>query len=577
MRFPPPATIPMALAITALGSCGRERVRAIQLEELGQSTGIDVRVKSGDSRRWYIPESNGSGAAWLDYDSDGDMDLLIGNGASVNYLDDGKRLEIVKDGGTRLYAKDWKESHPFPFVDATETSGLSCKEWVNGIATGDIEGDGDTDVYFANFGPDALYRNEGGKFRDTTEACGLRNEKWGASAAFADVDNDGDLDLYVANYCEFDPENPPAGGKRNVIQGVEVGWGPEKENPGINVGAPDAFFRNQGKGLFKNETAEAGLALAKPLCSYAVVFSDIDQDGWQDILVANDGQPSNLFHNRGLGRFTEEGEARGFAFDAKGQATAAMGLTVEDFDGDGDMDVFRTNFDMEANSLLVNDGKGNFTDRADELGLAAPSLDRLGWACAFWDGDNDGDYDILVANGHVYPQAEKIGMHAWLQRSQLFECYRDGAGKLKYRDRSSQITDPFSLPAAARGIAIGDPNNDGREDVVIVDIDGPPRVFRNVTRDPGHFITVRLIGEISNRDGYGARVTVFTGGRSFVREMRTSQGLYSSHDPRLHFGLGDEEAVIKVVVEWPSGTIQIIEKPQIDTFITVRESSNAPR
>ena len=539
----------------------------LDLVDVAAKAGIDVTVVCGDPRRWYIPESNGSGAAWLDVDNDGDMDLFVGNGAHVRYVDDGKRLEIVRDASCHLYRNDGG----LRFTDVTAETGAGRTDWVNGIATGDVDNDGDVDLYLACVGPDVLLRNDGGKLADATKEAGLGCPLWGASAAFGDADNDGDLDLYVANYCEFDPEHPPAGGKRKVIDGVEVGFGPEAENPGINVGAPDVFYRNDGKGHFTDATKEAGFALPKALCSYGVVFSDVDGDGWQDVLVANDGQPASLFVNQKNGTFKEDAQARGFALNAQGKATSAMGLAVEDFDEDGDMDVFRTNFDMEPNSMHVNDGKGRFTDRAAELGLAAPSVDKLGWGCAFLDVDCDGDLDLLVANGHVYPQAEKIGMHPWAQRTQLYEAVRGADGKIAYRDATERAGSGLAPLRSARGLAIADIDGDGDVDAVVTDLDEKPRLLENRSERRGRWIVVRLVGTTSQREGFGAVVRVTAGGRTWTREMRTTQGLYSSHDPRLHFGLGPVERVDKVEVRWPTGRVQVVDAPPLDALLTVQE------
>lgn len=533
-----------------------------------EQMGIREKVVCGDPRRWYIPESNGSGAAWLDYDGDGDMDLFVGNGCNTKYA--GARPEIVRDTSSYLYRNDFSGV----FVNIAKEAGITTTAWVNGVATGDVDNDGDPDLYLACFGGGVFYKNVNGKFNDVTAVAGLTDSKWGASAAFGDADNDGDLDLYVANYCEFNYNHPPKDGARNVIGGVEVAWGPEHENPGINVGAPDAFFINDGNGKFKEALREAGLELAKPLCSYSVVFSDIDNDGKQDILVSNDGQPCNLFHNVGNGKFKEEGEARGFAFAENGKVTSAMGLAVEDFDFDGDFDVFRTNFETEANCLHVNDGKGYFTDRAAEFGLAAPSVEWLGWGCAFYDSDNDGNYEIVVANGHVYPQSQLIGMHPFLQPVQFYEI--DGAaaknGKFTYRDATKEANLYNTIPlSAARGVAVGDPDNDGMPDLAIVNIDAPVQFLKNHRAPAGDWVSVRLIGAVSNRDGYGAKITVRAGGKSRVREMRTSQGLYSSHDPRLHFGLGNIDNIDSIEVAWPSGIVQKLEKVHPNQFITIRE------
>ncbi|MCZ6596741.1 MAG: FG-GAP-like repeat-containing protein [Planctomycetota bacterium] len=546
--------------------------------DVAADAGIDVVNVSGDPRRWYIPESNGCGAAWLDHDGDGDVDLFVANGASVRYVDasrsgtPGTRLEILHRASSRLYRNDGD----LRFTDVTAETGAGRSEWINAVATGDVDGDGDPDLYLANLGADVFLRNDGGRFVDATAASGLANPGWGTGAAFADPDLDGDLDLYVANYCQFDPENPPDGGRRNVIAGVEVAWGPEEENQrGFNPGAPNVFFLGDGAGGFRVATAEAGLALEKALCSYAVVFCDVDLDGLPDLLVANDMQPSNLFHNEGNARFDEQGMERGFALDAAGNATSAMGFAVADVDGDGDFDVLRTNFDFEPNSLHLNDGRGYFTDRAEAFGLARPSVDKLGWGCGFFDAECDGDLDLLIANGHVYPQSEEIGMHPWAQPTQLFEAVADRRLGLVWRDATDRAGPGLEPLRAARGVALGDPDGDGDVDILVVDLDGPPRLLENRSRRQGRWLAVRTVGTLSNRDGYGAIVSVHAGDRVWTREVRTSGGLYSAHDPRLHFGLGDVERVDRVEIRWPSGIVQIVEDPELDRLHTLTEPSQS--
>ena len=575
------ARLGVGSVLIVCGACGASTVSAgdppktkLSFVDVAGAAGIDVVNLSGDPRRWYIPESNGCGAAWLDYDGDGDQDLFVANGSGMRYHDDGRRLEVLNDGSSRLYRNDGE----LRFTDVTTETGTGRSEWINAVAVADADNDGDADVYLACFGRDVYLRNEGGRFVDATAEAGLGCELWGASAAFGDVDNDGWLDLYVANYCLFDPENPPLGGKRNVIDGVEVGWGPEEENKqGANLGSPDVFYRGDGRGRFKEATADAGLALPKALCSYAVVFCDVDLDGWQDILVANDLQACNLFHNEGGGRFVEQGVERGFAFDADGKATGAMGLATEDFDGDGDFDVFRSNFDFEPNALHTNDGRGRFRERAAAFGLAEPSLDRLGWGGGFFDADCDGDLDLIVANGHVYPRATEIGMGPWLQISQLFEAVTDEKNEVRYVDVTFGSGSGLTVPRSARGIAFGDPDDDGDVDVVIVDIDAKPRLLENRSVRSGRWIGVRTVGTASNRDGLGARVIVRAQERSWVREMKRTQGLYSSHDPRLHFGLGDVRAVETIEVHWPSGRLSVISDPELDRYLTLTEPEEVER
>ncbi|MCE9594353.1 MAG: CRTAC1 family protein [Planctomycetes bacterium] len=548
----------------------------LEFVDVAREAGLDVVIECGDPRRWYIPESNGSGAAWLDYDGDGDIDLFIANGAKLVYHEDGKRLELASTwNGPRLYRNDGKLHFTDVSKDALPTLAIDLE---NAVATGDVDHDGDTDLYLANFGPDVLLVNEGGKFVDGTANAGLGCELYGASAAFGDVDNDGDLDLYVANYVQFDLAHPPLDGKREVLGGVEVGWGPIAENKqGLNAGARDVFYLNDGKGHFTDATASAGLALETPLCSYAVVFSDVDGDGWQDILVANDLEPCNLFRNQGHGKFVDEAVARGFAFNADGKPTGAMGLSVEDFDGDGDMDVLRTNFDFEANSLHVNDGHGRFTDRAAALGLAEPSIDKLGWGGGFFDADLDGDLDLLVANGHVYPQAKEVQMSGWAMPTQLYECTADAAGVIAYRDATARAGAGLSANHSARGIAFGDPDDDGDVDALVIDLDTPPRLLENRSERRGHWLAVKTIGTASNRDGFGACISVQAGARTWTREMRATQGLYSSHDTRLSFGLGRAERVDTLTVRWPSGRTSVLNDVALDRVVTVTEPEEIKR
>jgi len=293
-----------------LAACGPGEVQAdeiepshIQFVDVAEKAGIDVVNVSGDPRRWYIPESNGCGAAWLDFDSDGDMDLFVANGSGVEYVDDGKRLDVKHDATSRLYRNDGR----LEFRDVSQIYDANRSEWINAVAVGDVDNDGDPDMYLGCFGDDVYLENQIAPFEDRTAEAGLANPYWAAGAAFGDCNRDGDLDLYVANYVLFDPENPPVGGQRHEIEGVEVAWGPEGENKqGINPGAPDVLFFGDGEGHFRDVTKRAGVELEKALCSYAVVFSDVDDDGWQDILVANDLQPANLFMNQGDGYFTDE-------------------------------------------------------------------------------------------------------------------------------------------------------------------------------------------------------------------------------------------------------------------------------
>ncbi len=569
-----------ALFVLFVPACQREaeviagETRAaprIELVDIAREAGLELVQVSGDPRRWYILESNGTGAAWIDYDGDGDLDLFVGNGQGLRYTDDGKRLELDVKARCALYRNDGG----LRFTDVSESTGCARTDWVQSIAAADFDGDGDTDLYLACFGPDVLLRNDGGRFVDATAQSRLGNAKWATGAAFADVNRDGWLDLYVANYCEFDLDDPPHGGVRNVINGVEVAWGPEGENKkGINPGAADVFYLGVGAARFREATRECGLELGQALCSYGVTFSDIDGDGWQDILVANDMQPTNLFRNRGDGTFVEEGVLRGFALDAQGKATSAMGLFVDDIDDDGDMDVLRTNFDFEVNSLHMNDGRGYFVDRARELGVASGSMDRLGWGGGFFDVDCDGDLDLLVANGHVYPQALAIGMSGWEMQSQLYEAIVNAAGKRVWVDATLRWGGGLESLRSARGVAFADVDDDGDIDVLIIDLDAPPRLLENRSTRQGQWIGFALVGDGGNLEALGARVQVDAGGVTRTRELRRTHGLYSSHDPRLHFGLGPVDGVDSVRVRWPSGRTSLHSGLATGRYHTLREPAH---
>ncbi|MGQ0722140.1 MAG: CRTAC1 family protein [Candidatus Eiseniibacteriota bacterium] len=562
------ALLPIVCPLIVAGASAAAPALAVDFADRSADAGITVVNRCGADPRWFIPESNGTGAAWLDYDLDGDLDLYVVNGNGLEYLEGRTRLRFLPDASDRLYRNDgvWR------FTDVTEEAGCAEGDWGNGVAVADVESDGDPDLYVANLGPDRLWLNEGdGTFRDATTERGLGHPGWSTGAAFGDVDRDGDLDLYVPCYVEFDPENPPDGGRIPTFDGVQVGYGPEGENPGINPGAPDVFYLNDGGGFFTEATAERGFALEKALCSYSAVFCDVDGDGWQDLLVTNDKQPSQLFVNRGDGFFVEEGEARGFARGADGKVLSSMGLAVADVDDDGDLDAFVTNFDFEPNNLRLNDGRGFFTEAADAAGLNAPNLNRLGWGCGFFDAELDGDLDLFVANGHVIPQCEQIGMSPWRMANHLF--LRDGAksGAPAFALWEAPAGSPLAIVESSRATVFGDPDADGDVDLIVIDMDRPPQVLENRSERRGRWLAVELQGTRSPRDAYGARVEVEAGGRTRTSWKIPNQGIYSSNDPVVHFGLGPVDRVDRVRVRWTGGAVSELGDVDADRRVVIRE------
>ena len=531
--------------------------------------GITVVNRCGADPRLFIPESNGAGAAWLDYDGDGDLDLYIVNGNGLEALDGGRRLRYVADATNRLYRNEgnWK------FTDVTESAGVGDDGWGNGVAVADVDNDGDPDLYVANLGPDVLYLNQGdGTFRDVTHERGLGHAGWSTGGAFADVDRDGDLDLFVPCYVQFDPDQPPNGGEPMMVDGVAVGYGPEGENPGINLGAPNVLYLNDGHGFFRDATAERGLA-GEALCSYAAVFVDVDGDGWDDLLVTNDLQPNSLYRNRGDGHFDELGHERGFAAGEDGTYQAGMGLAVADVDDDGTPDLYVTNFDFEPNNLYLNDGAGNLADAGGAAGLHDPSIDRLGWGCGFFDAELDGDLDLFVANGHVIRQCEQIGMNPWKMPNQVF--VRD-SDELAFVEASFPETSPLAVAESSRGVAFADVDRDGDIDLVVVDMDSRPQVLENRTARRGRWLAVDVVGTASPRDAYGARIEVEAGGRTRTAWKIPNQGVYSSHDPSVHFGLGSVDRVDRIRVRFTSGATVELHDVEVDRRIVIREADDPP-
>jgi hypothetical protein len=505
----------------------------------------------GVGEKRYILETTGTGAAFLDYDEDGDLDLFVV---------DGRRLEDVPEGaGNRLY-RNVGEGR---FVDATEASGLTRQGWGQGAAFSDVDNDGDPDLLVTYFGAALLYRNRGdGTFVECGDASGLSQNGWHTSAAFADYDADGFDDLFIARYVDLDLENTPEpGGARNCFfMGIAVMCGPKGLPPARSV-----LYRNRGDGSFQDVSEAAGVGIV-PEYGLGAVWSDLDDDGDVDLYAANDQSGHNLYRNDGSGLFQDTALADGVAFNEDGRAQAGMGVDAGDYDNDGLFDLHVTNFSHDYNTLYRNSGAGYFLDVSFAAGVAEPSYLFLGWGTGFQDFDRDGFLDIFVANGHVYPEVAKEEIESdYAQRSLLFRNLGDG--------RFAETGERAGLeePLAGRGAAFGDFDDDGDVDVFVTHMNGKPALYRNETETSRHWIGLRLVGRESARDALGAKITVVSGELSQIREVRSGASYLSQSDPRLFFGLGSRERVHRIEIRWPSGRVQEIPSPAIDRYMLILE------
>jgi hypothetical protein len=525
---------------------------ALRFVDATLESGIDLRLTSGGTPSRHILEVNGGGVALFDFDGDSDLDLFLANGATLAAPAGGP--------GSRLYANrgDGK------LEDVTARAGIVLKRWAMGVAVGDYDGDGRDDLYVTCFGPNVLLKNEttadGPKFSDVTAAAGVGDPGWGTSAAFGDTDGDSDLDLYVTNYLVFDPAHPPG---RAMFQGVPVMAGPA----GLESEA-DVFYRNTGGGKFRDVTREAGIVERTPGYGLGVRMLDYDRDGKLDVFVGNDSTENFLFHNLGQGRFADVGVETGVATNHDGATQATMGIALGDVDSNGHPDLFTTNFSHDTNTLHLNLGDGFFDDRTSQFGLGLVSRPFLGWGCGFYDFDMDGDEDLFVSNGHVYPEAGPAMGSAYEQEPLLFE--RKGARF----ERAEGIGEPFDRAISGRAAAFGDVDGDGDVDVVVTTLNGPVKVFRNEAPSQ-RAIVVELEQNGGNHRAYGAMVELSIGG-VVQRRWITGGGSYQSADaPAAYFGLGatSGEAPRSLRVVWPDGEATSIEAPPVDRRILVRRGA----
>lgn len=531
----------------------------IRLADVAAHAGVTLQNLSGGARKDYLLEIAGNGAAWLDYDGDGWLDLLVVNGS---------KIEQIERGGDPMAAL-YRNQRNGRFADVTKASGLTRAGWGMGACAADFDNDGHPDVYLTGYGANVLYRNNGdGTFRDVTARAGVEDERWSTGCAWGDYDRDGWLDLYVVNYVALDVRKTPTRGVNSFCQymGMDVLCGPR----GLPA-ASDRLFRNKGDGTFTDVSQQAGIA-GSAFYGFQVMFSDLDDDGWPDIYVVNDSTPNFYFHNNRDGTFTDIALEAGVALSEEGRAQAGMGLDIADYDRDGRLDIFVTNFSHDSNTLYRNTADG-FRVESAAAGLGESSLAYLGWGTGFVDLDNDGWLDLLVANGHIYPEIDLFPLgSSYLQRMLLYR--NTGAGR--FEEIGTQMGEAMAAPRAGRGIAFADYDNDGDVDFLVVNMDGRPSLFRNDGGNRANWLSLRLRGVKSNRDAIGARVRVTAGGVTQTAEVRSGASYLSTNDPRLHFGLGKARQADLIEVRWPSGLVQRFENVAGGEFFVITEGQTAP-
>ncbi len=525
-------------------------------EDISRQAGLVVPHISSPEKK-YIVESMSGGVGFIDCDNDGKLDIVTVNGSNVERYRAGGDLLVT------LYHQDANTK----FSDITKAAGLTRKGWGMGVAVGDFDNDGWQDLYVTGFGGNALYRNLGGcKFEDVTEKAGLRAGGFSVGAAWGDFDRDGFVDLFVARYVHLDMDHLPEFGSKEAsctILSVKVQCGP--------LGLPgetNLFYRNRGDGTFEEISKKAGVD--NPGGSYGMqpIWFDYDNDGWPDLYVANDAGPNYLYHNKGDGSFEDVSLISGTAVDANGKAKGSMGVDAADFAHDGRLSLFVTEYNFQSDTLFWNQGAKGFTDITESAGIAQPTYPYVGWGTAFFDMDNDGWPDIFIANGHVFPQTDSIkGVAPYREPIFLFRNNRN-----KTFEDVSSISGLNKLPAESRrGAAFGDVNNDGKIDVLILNMDGSPTLLINRTEDGNHAVLFRLIGTKSNKSAIGARVRVTAGGLVQFDEVRGGGSYLSQNDLRLHFGLETHTLMDAVEIRWPSGKKDVLTNLPADFIYTVVE------
>jgi hypothetical protein len=541
----------------------------ISFLNVARESGLNAKtIFGGEHKNKYLLETTGCGVAFYDYDNDGWLDIFLVNGT---------RLEGFP-AGSEPVSHLFKNNRDGTFTDVTMKAGVAHSGWGQACCVGDYDNDGWDDLFVTYFGKNVLYHNNGdGTFTDVSQKAGVagNGKRWNTGCAFVDYDRDGKLDLFVANYIDMDlatapvPESGPC-----LYKSIMVACGP----PGLE-GGKNILYHNNGDGTFADVSEAAGITSAAGTYGLGVLTADFDNDGWPDIYVADDSTASALYHNKKNGKFEDIAIEAGCALSPDGKPQAGMGVSAADYDMDGNLDIVKTNFAGDTPSLYHNVGGGSFEDATFTAGLGAHTQ-FLGWGCGFFDMDNDGWPDILICNGHVYPEVEQLKTEAaYAQRKLLYQNLRNG----HFADISFQAGPGISEPSASRGAAFGDFDNDGDLDIVINTVNDYPKLLRCDSKLTNNWIKIRTIGTKSNRSGIGARLVCTTHppgetkAHQQIDEVRSGGGYFSQSDLRVHFGLGKAEKVDVLEIRWPSGQVDTLKDVKANQVIYVKEGAGIER